>query len=320
LAEAIGLDKQLRRQRKMLKLVLVAICGASLLSAANITVDSAVPRQPVTDVLEKTAAPAQLASTTFAQGVDGLFGKTRESVTSMSSEAQNVICREEVRRFQSGRNGVERHLDDIQTQVTVENGAESYSSVLQNGRSRKRLPDVGGLWSEGEYLTFLGEARRVLSAPEYFTRKASQGYLGDSLATVLAYEMNANDTSWEFQVSSRHYTLPFQGEIWVSKETGEILRIRRTAKMPDTQTQLVGVAYRGSQSEQQLASSGVAEIEWSVDFATVSIGGRTLSLPTKALYRVTYKDGQKRWNTISFSGYQQFGAETVIRYDIPAGL
>jgi hypothetical protein len=218
----------------------------------------------------------------------------------MFNEVANVICREDVKRFKSERGGAERQVDEIQTQVTVEDGAERYSFVLQNNRKRSRMADIGGAWSEGEYATFLGEAHRVLSSDRFI----STAYLTDlngTQAAVFPFEMNESDTSWDFKVSSRHYALAFQGELWISTETGEVLRIRRIATQMDPAT-------------------GIAEVDWTVDFAPVSIGGRTLSLPAKALYGITYLHDQGReWNAMSFSSYQRFGSDAVIRYNMPGG-
>jgi hypothetical protein len=229
-----------------------------------------------------------------------LLVKARQAAARMFSEVENVICREDVKRFKSA-GGAEHPLDVIQTQVTIENGEERYSSILQNNRKRSRMADVGGAWSQGEYATFLSEVRQVLLSNR-FIHTAYGAELNGAPAVMFPFEMNQNDTNWDFEVSSRHYVLPFQGELWVSSETGEILRIRRFATQMDRTT-------------------GIAEVDWTVDFAPVSIEGRMVSLPVRALYSVTYVRGQSRhWNAVSFSSYRHFGSDTVIRYDVPGGV
>jgi hypothetical protein len=232
---------------------------------------------------------------------EDLLAKAREAAARMFTEVENVICREDVKRFKSGRGGAEHQVDVIQTQVTVENGGERYTSVLQNNRKRNRMSDIGGAWSEGEYATFLGEARQVLSSNR-FIHTAYLADLNGVPATVFPFEVNQGDTSWDFKVSSHHYSLPFQGELWVSSATGEVLRIRRIARQVDPAT-------------------GIAEVDWTVDFASISIDGRTLSLPAKALYIVTYsRDQSRQWNAVSFSSYHHFGSDAVIRYNTPGSL
>lgn len=230
-----------------------------------------------------------------------LLAKARDAAARMFNEVENVVCREEVKRFKSARGGPERQLDVIQTQVAVENGAERYSAVLQNKRKRNRMSDIGGAWSEGEYATFLAEARVVLSSNR-FIHTAYLTNLNGTPAAVFPFEMNETETSWDFRVSSHHYALPFQGELWISSDTGEVLRIRRFSNQVSPET-------------------GIAEVDWTVDFASVPIGGRTLSLPSKALYSVTYLRNQNRsWNAMSFSSYQRYGSDAVIRYNTPGSV
>lgn len=230
-----------------------------------------------------------------------LLAKAREAAAHMFNAVENVICREDVRRFKSGRGGAEHQVDVVQAQVTVENGAERYSAVLQNDRKRSRMSDIGGAWSEGEYATFLGEARQVLSS-DRFIHTAHLAELNGTPAAVFPFEMDQSDTSWDFKVRSHHYALPFQGELWVSSETGEVLRIRRISRQMDPAT-------------------GIGEVDWTVDFAPVSIDGRTLSLPSKALYSVTYlRDQSRQWNAMSFSSYRHFGSDAVIHYNVPGSV
>jgi hypothetical protein len=229
---------------------------------------------------------------------EDLLAKAREAAAHMFNEVANVICREDVKRFKSGHAGKDHQLDVIQTQVTVENGAEHYSAVLQNNRKRNQMSEIGGAWSEGEYATFLRDARRVLSS-DHFNHTAYLADLNGTPAAVFPFEMSGSDTTWDFQVCSHHYALPFQGELWVSSETGEVLRISRIARQMDPAT-------------------GIAEVDWMVDFAPVSIDGRMLSLPATAVYSVTYSNDQSRqWNAMSFSAYQHFGSDVVIHYNTP---
>jgi len=279
-------------QRRSWSLAATALCLAAL-SAPAATLDRA-EGDPDTHA---ATANVVLASSIQVTG-EQLLLKAREASSRMFNEVENVICREDVARFKAGRSGHQRQVDVIQTQVTVENGTERYSSVLQNKRKRGQMSEVGGAWSEGEYATFLHEARRVL-ASDHFIRSAYLARLNGAPAVIFPFEMNETESAWDFQVGSHHYALPFHGELWVSSETGELLRIKRLATQLDPAT-------------------GVAEVEWTVDFSPVSMNGRTLSLPSKALYSVTYLNDQGReWNAISFSAYQRFTADAVIQYNLP---
>jgi hypothetical protein len=135
----------------------------------------------------------------------------------------------------------------------------------------------------------------MMSQREYI----SQGYL-TSLngvpAVMFPYDVDEASSTWDFVVKSHRYVLPFHGELWISQSTGEVLRIRRVAQRIDV-------------------STGISEVDWTVDFSKVEIGGQPLCLPAKARYSVTYlRDQSREWNLMSFSGYRRFGSESTIKF------
>lgn len=282
----------------------LAVLAFSATLWAGVAANDAVNTQGAAGRVERTgdapapALPASLEAAHEPSGEEFLW-KARDAASRMFSEVENVICREDVTRFKSSHGGRQRQLDVIETQVTVENGAEHYTSVLQNKRKRGQMSEVGGAWSEGEYATFLHEARRVLASGQ-FIRSAYLTKLNGTPAVIFPFEMTATESAWDFQVGSHHYSLPFHGELWVSSETGEVLRIRRFATQIDP-------------------AAGVSAVDWTVDFSPVIMSGRPLLLPSKALYSVTYANDQGReWNAIAFSAYQRFSTDVVIQYNMPA--
>lgn len=218
----------------------------------------------------------------------------RDASDRMFSEVENVICQERVQRYKS-HGGDDRQIDVVEANVAVENGEERYSDIQQNHKHRAYMQQIGGAWSQGEYATFLGEARRILGSNEFI----SQGYLttlNGVPAVMFPFDMDESSSSWSFAVRSHNYTVAFHGELWISRETGELLRSRRIARHLDV-------------------STGISEVDWTVDFSKVDINGRPLTLPSKALYSVTYlHDDSREWNLTAFSGYKRFGSESTIKF------
>lgn len=219
----------------------------------------------------------------------------RGASAQMFSQVENVICQERVQRYKTNRSGENFAVDVVEAKVAVADGQEVYTDIVQNRHHRETMQQIGGAWSEGEYATFLQEGRRVLASPELI----SQAYvtnLNGTPAVMFPFEMTEANSTWDFLVKSHQYRLAFHGELWISQKTGEMLRIRRLARNLDVTT-------------------GIREVDWTVDFATVEINGHPLALPVKALYSVTYsRELSKEWNLTSFYNYKRFGSESTIHF------
>jgi hypothetical protein len=219
----------------------------------------------------------------------------REASARMFNQVENVICEERIQRYKSRHPGEAHAIDVVEAKVAVADGEERYSDILQNEHRRQTMQQIGGAWSAGEYATFLREARHVLDSNEFIT----QGYLSKLNgvpAVLFPFDIDERASTWDFLVRAHRYMLAFHGELWVSQQTGEVLRIRRTARHLDVAT-------------------GIKDVDWIVDFSRLQINGRPLTLPAKALYSVTYfRDDSREWNLTSFYNYKRFGSESTIRF------
>jgi hypothetical protein len=207
----------------------------------------------------------------------------------------NIICHEQISRYsQNGK--TTRQLDVLETDVAVANGVEKYSSIYRKNKLYSDIFRVPGTWSVGEVVTLVRTTRDALDLPSELTESSDNSDLGPTLLTTFGYPASAN--RWFLKVKAETLWLPFEGRIWTSVETGEILRVSWKA----TQLPL---------------ESGVSEVLWTVDFKPVDLASKILTLPQEAFYRVTYRNGDNRadWNITRFSGYRRFGADTSIHFD-----
>jgi hypothetical protein len=246
---------------------------------------------------ETDGAIAAISSTPkSAAEADGtLLARVREKANRAYADLVNFVCRERIERFK-GKLGssAERRVDVITSSVAFENGEERYMDIRQNNRILKSISDVSGAWSEGEFCTLLREATKVLSGND--GRFAAPRALSGEPAFIYMSDFDAINSPWDIRLGSKHYTIPFHGEVWIAPASAEVLRItRRATSMPD--------------------ATHIAEVDWSVDFAPTVVDGREFLLPRSGKYDVSYANSYRHeWNTIYFSDYHRYGVEVAVHF------
>jgi hypothetical protein len=225
-----------------------------------------------------------------------LFEKARESASRMDKELAQFVCHEQIERFKgSVAREQRRKVDVITSLVSYDSGEEHYTDILQNSRRMDRIGAVKGAWSEGEYGTFLREAASIFRSKP--VRFLSMSTIEGQPAAAYSFDLSADESPWDIQVSGKHYKLPFRGQLWVSPTTGNILQIDRISTGADPAT-------------------GISGVNWSVTFGEVQVDGKICWLPTKAIYSVTYlRSDRHEWNKIAFSGYRRYGSEVIVRFE-----
>ena len=211
------------------------------------------------------------------------------------TDLQSFICNEHMDRYQSRLNGEKAHqLDTVNAQVSFENGAENYTDIRQNDRFRPALSSLPGAWSEGEFGTLLRQTRALLSTQPISVQDSSE--LDNTAAAVYSFDVPGEESPWELAVSSKQYRIPFRTTVWVSKSTGQIIKIARTSSAIPP-------------------ASGISEIQWAVVLKPVNLDGKIWLLPTSGEYSVLYQNTNHReWNTITFSNYHRYSSQSVIHF------
>ena len=207
----------------------------------------------------------------------------------------NVVCHEQIERF-AKKGTTTSQLDTLDTDVSVMNGMEKYSGIVKNGKTFQDLTHVKGTWSVGEVITLLRITRDAFKDGAIQVGQDDAAGLGRTNLMTFAYP--ASSQRWFLKVKSQLHWMSFEGKVWSSPETGEILR----------------ESWRASQLPPE---AGVSEVVWTVDFKPVDIFARMLPLPREARFEVTYKPGENRtdWNVTRFSEYRRFGTDSAIHFD-----
>jgi hypothetical protein len=236
------------------------------------------------------------ATTQLTKADVEILNRARDANDDLYAQLQSFVCHEEIQRYKSGLDGrPARILDTITANLSFENGVEHYSDIHQDNHLRPSLTQISGAWSEGEFGTLLLQTEKLLSAQRVVFQSSAK--LDGVDAAIYSFRVGAEESPWDFQVSGRHYHLPFQTDVWISTATGEMLKIARTA---------VDIP----------AEVRISEVEWAVTLQQVDLSGKQWLLPKTSSYSVLYSESNRReWNEMTFSDYKRYGSEVAIRFD-----
>ena len=270
-------------------LLFVANCFAfsNTETASN---NSALASTPVLN----TAAAGRNTLSTIRSDKD-LLEVVRSANQEVYSSLQSFVCDEEIRRFKGRITGESRRLiDRVTAKVSFENGVEEYTAIRQNDRGLPSLSSLAGAWSTGEFGTLLQQTRQLLKTDSVIFRQYTD--LNGVSAAVYGIETGEQDSPWDLQIGARHYRIPFRTEVWVARDSGEIMKITRVSTaMP--------------------AGMGISEIHWGVTLSAVELSGKTWLLPKTADYAVMYEGaGRREWNEMVFANYRHYGSEVALRF------
>jgi hypothetical protein len=238
---------------------------------------------------------ADSASQTARNQVE-ILNKALYANDELYAQLKSFVCHEEILRYKAapdGRPG--RILDTISANLSFENGVEHYSEIHQDNHPRPSITQISGAWSEGEFGTLLLQTEKLLTTER--VRSQGPADIDGVAAAIYSFQVGAEGSPWDFQVSGRHYHLPFQTDVWISVATGEILKIARTAVNIPQEVH-------------------IAEVEWSVTLEPVDLNGKQWLLPKTSRYSVLYSESNRReWNEMTFSGYKRYGSEVALRFE-----
>ena len=237
-----------------------------------------------------------LNTTSVAKSDIQILERARAANDDVYASLQSFVCNEEINRFKGSLNGQVAHpLDTVTAKLSFERGIEQYTNVQQNSHPKSGLSSLPGAWSEGEFGTLLLQTQQLLT-----TQKVDFENFGNvkgEQAAVYHFDVAAEDSPWDLAVSGHHYRLPFRTNVWISVNTGEILRIERATLSIASETRISG-------------------IEWGITLDHVALNGKDWLLPATGTYAVLYNESKHReWNQISFTGYHRYGAETALKFE-----
>jgi hypothetical protein len=161
---------------------------------------------------------------------DDLIRKAADTALDFTETLPNYVCQELMSRYQSeSRPASWQALDVVGTEVVFENGKEDYRKVTVNGRPvNKKLEEVGGSWSTGEFGTVLISLFSPGTATEFHYRKDAR------IAGILTKEYDFTVTharsNWRISMGSQTYDPAYNGTAWIDPASARVMRIEMSAR------------------------------------------------------------------------------------------
>jgi hypothetical protein len=225
-----------------------------------------------------------------------LLARVRLTNELLYSDLQNFVCNERIERYKGPLSATQGHrIDTITSKVSFENGVEHYTEIRQNNRPQSRIANLSGAWSEGEFGTLLRQTQALLGSQVVLFLMSTE--LNGAPTVLYRFEVCEEDSPWDLAVDAKHYHVPFRTDVWVSRSSGQILKIERTSTAIPLETR-------------------ISEVQWSVALEPVELNGKSWLLPKAGEYAVLYEESHRReWNLLSFSDYHRYGSQVALSFD-----
>jgi hypothetical protein len=273
-----------------------AVLGANLVAATPVQPsEDSRPAARTTAVQPDRSVPAIADPAVPLERNQDLAARLRQANEDVFTSLQSFVCSEQIERFRGKLGSQEVHpVDTVLAKVSFENGVEHYTDIRQNSRPRPSISSLVGAWSEGEFGTLLRQTALLLETQTAVFQMYAD--LNGTPAAVYTLDVSEENSPWDLEIASKHFQIPFRTELWVARDSGQIVRIERIS---------TGVPWR----------MGISEIRWGVTLEPVELNGRRWLLPTKGDYAVFYQEsGRHEWNKMTFSNYHRYGSEVALHF------
>ena len=187
-------------------------------------------------------------------------------------------------------------IDVVTADVACVDGKEDYRNVKVNGLPAGGPVERTGTWSTGEFSTTLEDLLSISTNARF--RRRGEDKVAGRAAFVFDYAVAQANSHWVMiSPDQRRYNPPFEGAIWIDKESRRVLRIeQRTTSMP-----------------QDFPSS---KAEMILDYTFVKIDQKTYLLPGGSENLGCMRgSGACSRNVIEFRNYRKFTVDSAVKFD-----
>jgi hypothetical protein len=248
---------------------------------------------PCTDPAQAESEPADSTPPPSLPPNAPLIERAREATFQFSRKLPNFICQEFMSRFTQQGRGEKVLQDLVSAEIIYEDGQESYRNVKINNRSTdKRLQDIDGSWSTGEFASALLDLFDPASRAQFSSGRSST--ISGSRAQVYDFQVRKEDSHWRLSAGSQTVIGAYAGSVWVDPNTARVLRIEMQA--------------RNLPSDFPMDS-----VESAVDYSYVLVGEKSFLLPVHAESLGCQRDSRYcSHNIIDFRNYHEFKGDIKI--------
>jgi hypothetical protein len=222
-----------------------------------------------------------------------LIERARVAALQFSQKLPNFICQEFMARFTREGRGQKVPQDIVSAEIIYEDGVETYRNVKINNRpTDKRLQDIDGAWSTGEFASALLDLFDPASKAHFSSGRASA--VSGILAQVYDFQVQAANSHWTLSVGSQSVVTAYTGSIWVDPSTARVLRIEIQARnIP--------------------SDFPIDTVESAIDYSYVMIEGKSFLLPVHAESLGCQRGSSFcTHNIIDFRNYHEFKSNSKI--------
>jgi hypothetical protein len=193
-----------------------------------------------------------------------------------------------------------QRIDSTAALVTYRHGTEVYANIEIDGKSVTSIP-ANDSWTVNEFSSVLLGTLTPTSNGRFTNRREEA--IANQAAFRYDYAIDQSRSTWHLDAAAPHgpgpvhYTTAYGGEIWIDKETGQVLRIERLARgVPD-----------------DFPLDAIRSI---TDYAYVQIGEGKYVVPTHSESWSCERNYREclRSDTV-FGDYKKFGAESTVIFD-----
>jgi hypothetical protein len=228
-----------------------------------------------------------------------LVERAREAAFEFSEKLPNYVCQQQTTRYVSETRPVNWHAQDtVSASVVYENGREDYRNISVNGRPvNKKMAEIGGTWSEGEFGTTLLSLFHPGAATTF--KFVKETVMSRMTTALYDFSVTQPHSIWEINAEGQSFKPASRGSVWIDTNTARVIRIEmETVDLPsDFPEDMVQMA---------------------VDYDFVNLGTERYLLPTRSenisCLRRSVMCGR---NVIDFRNYHKYLGESKIIYDAP---
>ena len=222
-----------------------------------------------------------------------LIERAREAAFQFSHKLPNFICQEFMSRFTQQGRGQKVPQDIVSAEIIYEDGEETYRNVKVNNRpTDKRLQDIDGSWSTGEFATALLDLFDPASKAQFSSGRAST--ISGFRAQVYDFRVRGENSHWRLSADSQTVITAYAGSVWVDPNTARALRIEMQARdIP--------------------SDFPMDAVESAIDYSYVLIEGKSFLLPVHAESLGCQRGSSFcSHNIIDFRNYHEFKGDIKI--------
>jgi hypothetical protein len=224
---------------------------------------------------------------------DPLLARARESVNDFTEVLPNYMAKQVTTRFVgNGKADRWQPQDNFTADLVYQDGKESYTNVMLNGKAAKGKIEQTGAWSRGEFGTTL---RDIFSPATNATfRPRGNATIANRKAKYYDFSVEQENSHWQIGVPGQTYFPSYRGSLWIDVETARVLRVEMQGRrIPET--------------------FPVDTVETAIDFDFVKIGGGSYLVPvhSEALSCLRTSNTCSK-NVIDFRNYRKFGAQSEL--------